>query len=75
MIRFPIVNLKNSLGLMFDKQEENQMTYVRIGGSSFSNEDIFASAAKTVVFCGLLYADCRLDDFIDCHRKTSVHSI
>ena len=30
---------------------------------------------QPVVFCGLLYADCRLDDFIDCHRKTSVHSI
>lgn len=49
MIRFPIVNLKNSLGLMFDKQEENQMTYVRIGGSSFSNEDIFAFVVVILV--------------------------
>ena len=30
---------------------------------------------QPVVFGGLLYADCRLDGFIDCHRKTSVHSI
>jgi len=27
------------------------------------------------VFGGLLYADCRLDGFIDCHGKTFVHSI
>jgi hypothetical protein len=26
------------------------------------------------VFCGLLYADCRLDGFINCHRKISVHN-
>ena len=34
---------------MFDKQEENQMTYVRIGGSSFSNEDIFAFVVVILV--------------------------
>ena len=29
---------------------------------------------QPVMFGGLLYADCRLDGFIDCHRKTSVHN-
>ena len=30
---------------------------------------------QPVVFGGLLDADCRLDGFIDCHRKPSVHNI
>ena len=30
---------------------------------------------QPVVFGGLLDADCRLDGFIDCHRKLSVHNI
>lgn len=34
-----------------------------------------AAHFQPVVFGGLFYADCRLDGFIDCHRKTSVHSI
>ena len=34
-----------------------------------------AAHFQPVMFDGLLYADCRLDGFIDCHRKTSVHSI
>ena len=29
---------------------------------------------QPVMFGGLLHADCRLDGFIDCHRKTSVHN-
>ena len=29
---------------------------------------------QPVVFGGLLHADRRLDVFIDCHRKTSVHN-
>ncbi|EHL18411.1 hypothetical protein HMPREF9630_00136 [Peptoanaerobacter stomatis] len=34
-----------------------------------------AAHFQPIVFGGLLYADCRLDGFIDRHRKTSVHSI
>ena len=53
------------------------VTYVRFGEKVYSPIIDKGEAAdfQPVVFGGLLYADCRLDGFIDGHRKTSVHNI